>query len=122
MPDPGQLTAARPWATGSAESPPDIHSHRGPFCQLRRILQILLTFFSLEVVQDAVDCSHGLVHQSVQLWGARVGDLVLVEQKEVVFGVPPLQEARASSAGASLMAGRVPGGSRSEAGLPVGCV
>lgn len=30
VPDPGQLTAARPWATGSAESPPDIHSHRGP--------------------------------------------------------------------------------------------
>ena len=89
---------------------------------MRRIFQILLTFFPLQVVQDGVDRGHGLVHQPVQLGGARVGDLVLVEQQEVVLGVAPLQEARASSAGDSLVTHGVPRGPRTEAGLPVGGV
>ena len=62
------------------------------------------------------------MHQRVQLGGARVGDLVLVEQQEVVLGVAPLQEARASSAGTSLVTHGVPGRPRTEAGLPVGGV
>ena len=78
---------------------------------------MLLTFFSLQVVQDMVDRRHGLVHQRVQLGGGRVGDLVLVQQQEVVsLGVAPLQEAGAASPGLGS-----PRRARPEAGLPVGC-
>ena len=117
------------WASPGIRAPAHgLQSHllvQIPFCKLRRILQTLLTFFSLQVVQDGVDHAHGLVHQGVQLGGARVGDLVLVEQQEIVLGVSPLtdaREARAASAGASLVADRVPWGARPEARLPVGGV
>ena len=47
------------WASPGTRAPAHgLQSHllvQIPFCKLRRILQTLLTFFSLEVVQDAVD-------------------------------------------------------------------